>query len=723
MNRAWFRLTVFAASVALLATGLIVAAPVAQAATTDISSSGPLTDIWVSDTLGCQVAYQGDAVYEWYSPGNQEADCGTSLYIGPNDGSGIVFGAQSTVIDQAWTPVSQSAVTGSGTSSDPYTLVTIVKAIDTSGDTPVDLGIQVTQTDTYVVGEASYRTDIRVDNTSGSALQGVVYRLGDCYLQGSDSGYGIHDTTSGAVGCRASQDAAARVEEWVPITFGSHYYESGYFNVVGWPTGQNGIAGARGTNFPDSSADDTPQDNGTGISWSVSIPDGGHSTFSELSAFSPTGNVPLTTSKTADQDTAAPGAQDGYTITVHNSNTSDVTLNDVTDNLPTGFSYVTGSSTNASTHVAIADPSVDPGNNLTWNGPFTVPSGGDFSLHFNADVSNTTGNYKNQAGADAAGGYSVAPTGPTAQVQVTDTGGSIDADLQIAKSDAAPNGPDPVTAGNDVSYQIEVTNNGPDDSTGVAVTDDLPPGTSFVSATGDGWTCDFDSESDTVFCTRDSLANGDTSSLNVVLQAPDPAPDGCEANGDLASCITDSATVDFFGPDDQFDPQTNNNTATQTTEVQPRPQNPDQSTGYVPPEGGKVSTGNNPDATDNTDATVKLPPGPGGVVNVEEMTPPPDLCVNGCTGQAVEIDIPDGYTNQDAPAKTILKYDTTVVRPKGGAKIYIKKGNNPAFLAQPCLEHGVANPSPCVGARKRLANGDLRVTVLLLSGDPLCGKH
>jgi hypothetical protein len=181
--------------------------------------------------------------------------------------------------------------------------------------------------------------------------------------------------------------------------------------------------------------------------------------------------------------------------------------------------------------------------------------------------------------------------------------------------------------------------------------------------------------------------------------------------------------VDFYGPDDQFDGNQDNNTAHEQTDIQPKPQNPDQSTGYVPPQGGTVTTGNNPNATDNTDATVKLPPGPGGVVNIQEMTPPPDLCVNGCTGQAVEIDIPDGYTNPDTPAKTILKYDTTVVRPKGGAKIYIKKGNNEPFLAPNCLDHGVANPSPCVGSRKRLANGDLRVTVLLLSGDPLCGKH
>ena len=77
----------------------------------------------------------------------------------------------------------------------------------------------------------------------------------------------------------------------------------------------------------------------------------------------------------------------------------------------------------------------------------------------------------------------------------------------------------------------------------------------------------------------------------------------------------------------------------------------------------------------------------------------------------------------NSPARLTLKWDVTVVRPRGGAKIYIKKGDNPSFLAPNCLQHGVANPSPCVGSRQRLQNGDLKVTVLLLSGDPLCGKH
>jgi uncharacterized repeat protein (TIGR01451 family) len=298
----------------------------------------------------------------------------------------------------------------------------------------------------------------------------------------------------------------------------------------------------------------------------------------------------------------------------------------------------------------------------------------------------------------------------------------IEADLSISKSDTPPNGPDPVTAGNDVSYAIDLTNNGPDDSTGVAVTDDLPSEASFVSATGLGWSCDPDSESHTVFCTRNSLAAGHTSTINLIVKSPSTPPDGC-SDESSPSCISNTASVDFAGPDDQFDSNFDNNSATQTTAVEPRPANGDDSTGYVPPGGGKVTTGNNPNSTDTTDASVTLPAGPGGVVSIHEETPPDGLCPNGCTGDAVVIEIPDGYTNSNSPPKVVLKYDVTVVRPKGGAKIYIKKGDNPPVLVPPCIQHGVANPHPCVGSRTRLPNGDLRVTILLLSGDPIFGKH
>ena len=60
------------------------------------------------------------------------------------------------------------------------------------------------------------------------------------------------------------------------------------------------------------------------------------------------------------------------------------------------------------------------------------------------------------------------------------------ADLEITNVDA----PDPVVAGQNLTYTITVTNNGPDPAGTVSLTDTLPAGTTFVSlSTPGGWSC------------------------------------------------------------------------------------------------------------------------------------------------------------------------------------------------------------------------------------------
>ena len=52
-------------------------------------------------------------------------------------------------------------------------------------------------------------------------------------------------------------------------------------------------------------------------------------------------------------------------------------------------------------------------------------------------------------------------------------------DLAIVKS-ASPN---PVIAGNALTYALNATNNGPSNATGVTITDTLPAGVTYASAT------------------------------------------------------------------------------------------------------------------------------------------------------------------------------------------------------------------------------------------------
>jgi uncharacterized repeat protein (TIGR01451 family) len=126
---------------------------------------------------------------------------------------------------------------------------------------------------------------------------------------------------------------------------------------------------------------------------------------------------PLVTGKTADSDTSLPGAQNGYTITISNPNESAVTLTSVFDTLPDGFNYVSGSSSGITTD----DPGI-VGQMLTWSGPFQVPANGSASLHFSVTVATAPGDYFNEAGGAAEGGFTVAGTGPTARITVTPNG-------------------------------------------------------------------------------------------------------------------------------------------------------------------------------------------------------------------------------------------------------------------------------------------------------------
>lgn len=80
-------------------------------------------------------------------------------------------------------------------------------------------------------------------------------------------------------------------------------------------------------------------------------------------------------------------------------------------------------------------------------------------------------------------GIAVALAMALAGVGVAAKAGS--ADLSITKTDS----PDPVTVGSTLTYTIGVQNLGPDGATGVTVTDQLPKGVDFVSATTTAGQC------------------------------------------------------------------------------------------------------------------------------------------------------------------------------------------------------------------------------------------
>ena len=88
------------------------------------------------------------------------------------------------------------------------------------------------------------------------------------------------------------------------------------------------------------------------------------------------------------------------------------------------------------------------------------------------------------------------------------------ADLSLTKTDS----PDPVLAGELLTYTLTVHNAGPRSATGVTLTDTLPAGVTFDSATPSQGSCS--EASGTVTCALGTIANGADASVEIKVTAP-----------------------------------------------------------------------------------------------------------------------------------------------------------------------------------------------------------
>src|SRR5262249_18966135 len=108
--------------------------------------------------------------------------------------------------------------------------------------------------------------------------------------------------------------------------------------------------------------------------------------------------------------------------------------------------------------------------------------------------------------------------------------------------------PGAVAAGQEVTYTITVTNNGPDPATGVTLTDTLEAVATFISATGGvtpvGRALTF---------SLGTLADRDTATITIVVRATGVAGQSLTNTASVASSVTD--------------PRTNNNTAVHSIDL------------------------------------------------------------------------------------------------------------------------------------------------------------
>jgi uncharacterized repeat protein (TIGR01451 family) len=482
---------------ALMAAGVVVVSAGPAAAAT-ITSSGPLTSIAISPDLTCAVTHVDDRYPEWFA----ETACGTLISLngelyGPNN---IPSGGGATP-RTFFTPVSQSAVTGSGTAADPYTIVTVVRAGDRA---------TLTQTDRYVVGQEFYRTEVRVANNSGARLTGHLYTAGDCYLQDSDFGYGQVIGTAPA--CAASTLPGSRLVSLIPSTGGNAYYQANYNEV--WTR-----VGAQ-LPFPNTCRCDEYLDNGIGISWPVNLSAGESSTWGWRTNFSPQGHVPLIVTASAHSPSSPPGDLNGYRITVQNGNPERAPVNRLTVTLPPGFTYVTGSTIGATR----ADPAIS-GQTLTWSGPLAVPGGGEITIDFNVRVTRTAGTYTIDATATAPE-HEVTPALDAAPITVSKA-----ADLGLTKIPSVAE----VARGGAFTYTLTARNHGPSAEPAAYITDTLPTGFAFNAAQSSSGCFAI---GQAVRCNIGALAPGGSASATVGVRVASNAPEGfaynfAEVHGDV----------------------------------------------------------------------------------------------------------------------------------------------------------------------------------------------
>ncbi|MDT5270100.1 MAG: hypothetical protein QOH49_2286 [Acidobacteriota bacterium] len=250
----------------------------------------------------------------------------------------------------------------------------------------------------------------------------------------------------------------------------------------------------------------------------------------------------ITVTKTDGVTNTYQGASLTYTVVVTNSGTYTVTAS-VADTIPAGLTGATWTcAASAGSSCAAASGS---GNIAT---SATLLASGTATYTISATVTASSGTIANTVTANPPAWITDAsPANNTA----TDTDNVIAAaDLSITKTTASS-----FTVGSNATYTLTATNSGPQSAAGtITVSDTLPAGLTYVSATGTGWACS--NASGTVTCTRAGPVTSGTTLPAITLTVAVGAA--------AAPSVTNTATV---ASNTTFDQNAANNSSSVTSPV------------------------------------------------------------------------------------------------------------------------------------------------------------
>jgi len=485
----------------------VVGQPGSYAITVQNGGTGPTTaPIAIADTLPSGIAFVSAAGTDWTCTGAPALSC---TFAGT-----LAAGASTTLTINVAVDAGASSADNSATASG-------------GGDPACPAAGRCTGT---VVVPVSSMADLGITKTDGSAT----------YAPGAPITYTIVASNAGpstAVGATVADAIPAAITgaAWTAVySIGASGPPSGSGDInatVTIPAGGTatftvtGTVGAGTSGLLSNTATVTPPSGTTD-------PVPGNNSATDTDARGPQ----LSVAKSATPNPFVVGQPASYAIVVTNSGgtpTSSPIV--IADTLPAGVTLATvdGANWTCTGTTALS---------CTFGG--TLAAGASTTLTLNVDVAASAANGDNTATASGGGDPGCPAAARCVGTVVVPV--ALAADIAVLKTvdNAAPN------VGEQVTFTIVASNLGPNDATGVAVTDSLPFGMSLVSAMPSAGT--FDPASG--LWTIGNLADGASQTLTLTVSV------------DVAGALTNHVVV---SASDQLDPDTSNNSAAAAVNVAP----------------------------------------------------------------------------------------------------------------------------------------------------------